>query len=78
MERIAQTVNPIKRGYTLFPETNLPINVLMGTAIKVEISPVMAAAIPAICPTGSMANARRLPNRNPTAKNCKAKKMSKM
>ena len=51
---------------------------LIGTAIRVEIKPVMAAAIPAIWPMGSMAKARRFPNKKPMAKNCKAKKPTKM
>ncbi len=57
--------------------TNRPIKVLIGTAIMVEMNPVMAAAIPAIWPKGSMASARRFPKRKPIAKNCKAKKASR-
>jgi hypothetical protein len=35
-------------------EINRPIKILMGTAMIVEIKPVTAAAIPAMCPTGSI------------------------
>lgn len=50
-------------------ETYLPINMLIGTAIKVEIKPVIAEAIPAICPTGCMTIDRKFPNKKPKAKN---------
>ncbi len=50
-----------------------PINVLMGTAISVEIRPVIAAPIPAMWPTGSIASALRFPNIKPIQKNCIAK-----
>jgi hypothetical protein len=36
----------------------------MGTAMIVEIKPVTAAVIPAMCPTGSMAMARKFPKGN--------------
>ena len=49
--------------------TNFPITILMGTAISVEIKPVIAAPIPAICPTGSIAIALKFPNKNPKQKN---------
>ena len=58
--------------------TNCPIKALMATPIIVAIKPVMAAPIPAICPTGSMARERRFPKRKPTAKNCNAKKVSRI
>ena len=64
---------PINRGSAV-SETKRPMKMLMGTAISVEINPVIAAATPAICPTGSMAKALKFPKRNPIAKNCKAKK----
>ena len=56
--------------------TNCPINALIGTPIIVAMNPVIAAPIPAICPTGSIARALKFPNKKPTAKNCKAKKIS--
>ena len=63
-----QTKNPIKRGVTEFT-TYLPIKSAMGTAITVEINPFNAEPIPAICPMGSIAKARRFPNKNPIVKN---------
>jgi hypothetical protein len=50
-------------------EINRPIKILMGTAMIVEIKPVTAAAIPAMCPTGSiwLVNFQR----KPILKNCK-------
>lgn len=53
-----------------------PINVLIGTAIIVEINPVIAAPIPAICPIGCIAKALKFPNRNPIEKNCKKKNVN--
>ena len=50
----------------------------IGTAITVEINPFIAAPIPAICPKGCMAKARKFPNKKPTAKNCKAKKLNRI
>lgn len=73
-ERKAQVENPIKSGSAVL-ETNLPIIILIGTAIMVEMKPVIAAAIPAICPTGFMAIALIFPNKNPNAKNCNEKKL---
>ena len=58
--------------------TYLPIRVLIGTDIKVEINPVIAAPIPAICPIGSMAKALRFPKRNPIAKNCNPKNSNRI
>ncbi len=59
---IEQPKNPEKSGSAV-SDIYLPIKVLIGTAIKVEINPVIAAAIPAICPTGSMDKARKFPKR---------------
>ena len=59
---------PINRGSAV-SETKRPMKMLIGTAIKVEMNPVIAAAIPAICPTGSIASARKFPKRKPIAKN---------
>ena len=70
-----QTKNPTNRGSAV-EVTKRPIKVLIGTAIIVEINPVIAAPIPAICPTGCIANARRFPNKNPIEKNCSAKKIN--
>jgi hypothetical protein len=42
----------------------------MGTAMIVEIKPVTAAAIPAMCP-GSMAMARKFPKGNTKELQCK-------
>ena len=70
-------LNPIKRGKAVFV-TDFPINVLIGTAIMVEINPVIAEATPAICPTGSMARALKFPNRKPIAKNCNPKNVNRM
>ena len=72
-----QIENPINKGKAVL-EVNFPINVLIGTAIIVEIKPVIAAAIPAICPTGSIANALKFPNKKPIAKNCKPKKVNRI
>jgi len=46
-EATPQNRNPINSGRAVF-ETNLPIKVLMGTAMSVEINPVIAEPIPAI------------------------------
>ena len=70
-------LKPIKIGRAVWV-TNFPIKVLIGTAIMVEINPVMAEAIPAIWPTGSIARALRFPKRNPIAKNWSPKKVSKI
>jgi hypothetical protein len=67
-ERKLQAENPINNGSVL-SITNLPINVLIGTAIIVDMNPVTAAAIPAICPTGCIASALKLPKRKPIQKN---------
>ena len=48
----------------------------MGTAMRVDINPVMAAPIPAIWPTGCIAKALKLPKRKPIAKNWRAKNVS--
>ena len=68
IERNEQIENPIKIGSAV-NVTNFPITILMGTAISVEIKPVIAAPIPAICPTGSIAIALKFPNKNPKQKN---------
>ena len=47
IEQIEHTKNPINKGITV-SEIYLPIKTLMDTAIKVEIKPVIAEAIPAI------------------------------
>ena len=61
-------VKPINKGKAdVF--TKLPIKLAIGTATTVETKPLIAAPIPAICPKGSIAKLRKLPNRNPTAKN---------
>lgn len=65
--------NPINTGNTE-SITKLPIKALIGTAIKVARHPVKAAPIPAICPNGCMAKARKFPKIKPTAKNSSAKK----
>ena len=65
--------NPINTGKTE-STTKLPINALIGTAIKVARHPVKAAPIPAMCPKGCMARARKFPKIKPTAKNSSAKK----
>ena len=67
MDKALQTKNPKKRGKAV-PKTNLPIKVLIGTAIIVEINPVIAAPIPAICPIGCIARALKFPNRKPIEK----------
>ena len=72
-ETLEHIKKPINKGNTV-SETKRPMKMLKGTAIMVEIKPVIAAATPAMCPTGSMASARRFPKRNPSAKNCSAKK----
>ena len=77
MDNIPQIENPINKGNAVL-EVNLPINVLIGTAIIVDINPVIAAPIPAICPTGSIAKALKFPNKKPIAKNCKPKKVSRI
>jgi hypothetical protein len=46
-ERNEQPKNPKNSGRAV-SEIYLPIIILIGTAIKVEINPVIAAAIPAI------------------------------
>ena len=68
-------LKPIKIGRAVVL-TYFPIKVLIGTAIMVEINPVIAEAIPAIWPTGSIARALKLPKRNPIVKNCKPKKVN--
>ena len=68
-----QQAKPTKRG-RVDVAIKRPIKVLIGTAIIVDIKPVIAAAIPAICPTGSMARALIFPKRKPIKKNCKPKK----
>ena len=47
MARKEHTEKPINKGKVL-NSTNRPMMILMGTAISVDIKPVMAAAIPAI------------------------------
>ncbi len=47
MDSKEQSENPINRGKTV-SETYLPITILIGTAINVDINPVIAEAIPAI------------------------------
>ena len=66
------TKKPINKG-SVVSNTKRPIYVLIGTAIRVAINPVIAAPIPAICPIGSMASALKFPNKKPMAKNCAAK-----
>ena len=68
MEINEQIENPMKIGSTV-SLTNFPITILIGTAISVEIKPVIAAPIPAIWPTGSIAIALKFPNKNPKQKN---------
>jgi len=68
-----QQAKPTNRG-RVDVAIKRPIKVLIGTAIIVDIKPVIAAAIPAICPTGSMARALIFPKRKPIKKNCKPKK----
>ena len=46
-DKVPQNKNPINRGRAVF-DTNLPIKILKGTAIIVEINPVIAAPIPDI------------------------------
>ncbi len=65
--------NPTNSGRAVLP-IKRPIKILIGTAISVEIKPVMAAAIPAICPTGSIVIALKFPKRKPMAKNWIPKK----
>ena len=72
IEQIEHTKNPINKGSTV-SEIYLPIKTLMDTAIKVEIKPVIAEAIPAIWPTGCIAIALKFPNKKPIAKNWRAK-----
>ena len=72
MEQLEHTKNPINKGSTV-SEIYLPIKTLMDTAIRVEIKPVIAEAIPAICPTGCIAIALKLPNKKPMVKNWAAK-----
>ena len=69
MERQLQQKNPINKGRAV----NLihdPINIAIGTAIKVDIKPDKAAPIPAICPIDCIVNARMFPKTNPKARNC--------
>ena len=40
----------------------------IGTAITVDTNPLIAAPIPAICPRGCIAKARRFPNKKPIEK----------
>ena len=47
IEQTEHPKKPINKGSTV-SETYLPINTLIGTAIRVEIKPVIAEAIPAI------------------------------
>jgi hypothetical protein len=47
MEINEQIENPMKIGSTV-SLTNFPITILIGTAISVEIKPVIAAPMPAI------------------------------
>lgn len=47
MEINEQIENPMKIGSTV-SFTNFPITILIGTAISVEIKPVIAAPMPAI------------------------------
>ena len=68
IEQIEHTKNTINKGSTV-SEIYLPIKTLMDTAIRVEIKPVIAEAIPAICPTGCIAMALKLPNKKPMVKN---------
>ena len=70
IDRPEQQAKPINNG-RVDVTTKRPIKVLIGTAIIVEIKPVIAAAIPAIWPTGSMARALMFPKRKPIKKNCK-------
>ena len=71
--KIPKTEKPINSGNTDVL-TKLPIKCAIGTANTVERKPLIAAPTPAICPKGCIANARKFPNKNPTAKNCAAKK----
>ena len=73
IEMPEQQAKPTNRG-RVDEAIKRPIKVLIGTAIIVDIKPVIAAAIPAIWPTGSMARALIFPKRKPIKKNCKPKK----
>ena len=64
---------PIKMGRAR-SAMNFPIKILIGTALSVDINPVIAAPIPAIWPMGSMAIALKFPNKKPMEKNCIPKK----
>ena len=63
----------MNRGQAVFV-TNPPMYVAIGTAIIVETKPLIAAPIPAMCPSGCIANERKFPKRNPIEKNCNPKK----
>ena len=71
-EHIPQDKNPIKRGSAVVP-IYLPIRIAIGIAKIVEINPLIAAPIPAICPIGCIANALTFPKINPIDKNCSVK-----
>lgn len=72
-----QHKNPMKSGKTVV-FINPPISIAIGTAIMVEIKPLTAAPMPAICPMGCMANARIFPKINPMDRNCSPKNNNKM
>ena len=69
-DTIPQIAKPMNMGNTDF-WIKLPTNAAMGMDNKVEIKPVIAAPIPAICPIGSMAMERKFPHIKPKQKNCK-------
>ena len=70
---IPQIKKPTNRGKAVLV-IYAPIHVAIGTAIIVEVNPLIAAPIPAIWPNGCIANDLTLPKRNPTEKNWTAKK----
>ena len=69
---IPQIKKPTNRGKAVLV-IYAPIHVAIGTAIIVEVNPLIAAPIPAIWPIGSIANALVFPKRNPMEKNCNPK-----
>ena len=62
------TEKPVAIGINV-PSYICPINVPIVMDIIDETQPVIAAAIPAICPIGSIASAFRFPKVNPKQKN---------
>jgi hypothetical protein len=68
---------PTNKGHTV-SITKLPTYKEIGIDKIVEIKPVIAAPMPAICPIGCIAIERILPQTNPKQKNNDAKKKSKI